>query len=147
MKMHPAESQLRKVSQLTPALRELVARMARSEARDALQGQMEGLGVAFSPGAHVSRAQAIAAMDTVRDNIMVMLRPESTQDEVSVAAQAVNSAYSLIQYTCLTGPISYMDAVSAYPDTEKIRLTSKYGKTCSGGQPDCIRDNCSEGCR
>jgi hypothetical protein len=41
MKMHPAERELRKVHQLTPALRELVARMARAEAKDAVQEVME----------------------------------------------------------------------------------------------------------
>lgn len=35
-RMHPDEKTLRKVSELTPALRELVARMARSAAKDAI---------------------------------------------------------------------------------------------------------------
>jgi hypothetical protein len=39
--MHPAERELRKVHQLTPALRELVAKMARSIAKDFFQDMLE----------------------------------------------------------------------------------------------------------
>lgn len=41
MKEHPSETELRKVHQLTPALRELVAKMARSLAKDAIEEIME----------------------------------------------------------------------------------------------------------
>jgi len=45
MREHPHEKQLRKVHQLTPALRELVARMARAEAKDAVQDVMQAQGL------------------------------------------------------------------------------------------------------
>lgn len=41
MKEHPSETELRKVHQLTPALRELIAKMARSLAKDTIQDMLE----------------------------------------------------------------------------------------------------------
>lgn len=49
MKMHPDEKTLRKIGQLTPELRELIARMARSVAKDAVQDVMEAQNLVFRP--------------------------------------------------------------------------------------------------
>lgn len=49
MRMHPDEKTLRTVSQLTPELSELVARMARSCAKDAMQDLFESYNLPFDP--------------------------------------------------------------------------------------------------
>ncbi len=49
MRMHPDEKTLRTVSELTPALRELVARMARSAAKDAVQEVMDDQNLIYDP--------------------------------------------------------------------------------------------------
>lgn len=66
MKMHPDEKTLRTVSELTPALRELVARMARSAAKDAVQVIMEDQGLIYRAGALGS----VSLVDQARDTLI-----------------------------------------------------------------------------
>lgn len=66
MRMHPDEKTLRTVSELTPALRELVARMARSAAKDAVQDIMEDQGLIYKAGALGS----VILVDQARDTLV-----------------------------------------------------------------------------
>jgi hypothetical protein len=67
MRMHPAEKELRKVQQLTPALRELVARMARAAAKDAVQDVMEAQGLAWRTVEEQEKQRLIAKYATYHD--------------------------------------------------------------------------------
>lgn len=66
MRMHPDEKTLRTVSQLTPALRELVARMARAEAKDAIQEIMEDQGLVYRTRA----LESVSLVDQARDTLV-----------------------------------------------------------------------------
>lgn len=62
MRMHPAERELHKVHQLTPALRELVAKMARSLAKDAIDEIMEAHDLIAVPKDRLS-PKAVVSVD------------------------------------------------------------------------------------
>jgi hypothetical protein len=102
MKMHPDEKSLHTVSELTPALRELVARMARSAAKDAVQDVMERKGMVFTGDRYISRGEAVAALDTVRDAYITLMTKGSTPDERQEAMDSITRARDLLQYQVLT---------------------------------------------
>lgn len=63
-RLHPHERQLRRWGQLTPALRELVARAARSVATDHLQDLYEAHGLPFSKSDRTAAVVTRAIIDT-----------------------------------------------------------------------------------
>lgn len=66
MRMHPDEKTLRSVHELTPALRELVARMARSVAKDAVQDVMQDQGLIYKATA----VGPVSLVDQARDTLV-----------------------------------------------------------------------------
>lgn len=98
MKMHPDEKTLRKVRQLTPALRELIARMARSEAKDAVQDVMENKGMVFSGETYVSRAEAMAALKTCEKAWQVLMDTSSSTKDKTMAVATIDNIRSILQW-------------------------------------------------
>jgi hypothetical protein len=102
--MHPDEKSLRTVSELTPALRELVARMARSAAKDAVQDVMENKGMVFSGGTYVSRAEAVAALDTCEQAWRILMDLSTSTKDREHAVETIENARSILKWQVMTVP-------------------------------------------